>query len=569
MRALFCIFTRSNRSARTTIAKEWGRIAVLPAFGFGNPPPSEKNPLRQFTMILFPHRFPRRAGILFGSLLAYACSAQPDIHQTPHVMSATEGMAPVPATIADLDWMVGAWEGPLGDDMQEHIAYPPIAQQMPGFVRGWTSDDTITFYEINAFAEVDGTLEFRVKHFSPELAGWEPQNEFVRHRLVAKTGNTFFFDGITFARRGPDRHTVHVRIEQEDGSSEIITVHQQRKKSVHADSASSGQVVSLDLQSTILRDNRIDLDPDRHAKIYLPPSYATSPERRYPVVYFCHNTYWSPEQAVADGNLQRLLERAFAMEVVDEFILVIPDYTGPTTGSLYENSPTSGRWLDYTIEEVIPLIDRTYRTLARRESRAIIGDFWGGYAALKFAMRYPETFGTAYGLHPVATGSGDLPTNYLNIDWRGVHAADSWATLPSGGRDQIFTAISQAFLPNAHRPPFYCDFPIELVDDEPQLHPDHVRLMQSRFLLEETLDQYAGNLSSLNGFALDWGRFDTTQAHVISNRRFSRKLTTLGIEHEAEEYAGGVWDKTWTENGRFAERVLPFLAKHLEWVPAE
>jgi hypothetical protein len=50
---------------------------------------------------------------------------------------------------------------------------------------------------------------------------------------------------------------------------------------------------------------------------------------------------------------------------------------------------------------------------------------------------------------------------------------------------------------------------------------------------------------------------------VISNREFSRKLEDLGVEHEAEEYRGDPWNRTWTEDGRFAERVLPFLRKHL------
>ena len=67
----------------------------------------------------------------------------------------------------------------------------------------------------------------------------------------------------------------------------------------------------------------------------------------------------------------------------------------------------------------------------------------------------------------------------------------------------------------------------------------------------------------MRGLAFDWGRFDTTQAHVTSNRMFSRKLEDLGIEHEAEEYRGDPWNRTWTEDGRFAERVLPFLGRHL------
>lgn len=323
-----------------------------------------------------------------------------------------------------------------------------------------------------------------------------------------------------------------------------------------------GTVVDATFVSEILRDNRIGLDPARHGKVYLPPSYAIS-TRRYPVVYFCHNFFWSPGQTFADGNMQRLLETGFAAGTVPEFIMVVADYTSPTTGSFYENSPTSGRWLDYTVDEVVPFIDRTYRTIPHRDSRAVVGDFFGGRGALILAMKHADVFGSSYALHPVAVGGGDLPMEALGIDWHNIHAANSFADIRPGGRERIFLTISQGFLPNPDRPPFYCDWPVELRNGEPALAPENLRRLQRGFHLEEQLEAAADSLRSLRGLALDWGRFDPTQAHVVSSRRFSRMLTDLGIPHAAEEYAGGPGDQTWTEDGRFATRVLPFLARHL------
>ena len=98
---------------------------------------------------------------------------------------------------------------------------------------------------------------------------------------------------------------------------------------------------------------------------------------------------------------------------------------------------------------------------------------------------------------------------------------------------------------------------------KPAYNPDRAQAMQAAFLLDETLPEAAAALRTMRGLAFDWGRFDTTQAHVTSNRQFSRKLEDLGVEHEAEEYRGDPWNRTWTEDGRFAERVLPFLQKHL------
>ena len=314
--------------------------------------------------------------------------------------------------------------------------------------------------------------------------------------------------------------------------------------------------------SSVLRDNRIGLNPERSIKVLLPPGYARS-KLRYPVVYFLHNAWYGPGQMIEDGRAQRLIERAFADGVAPEFIFVIADYTGPTTGSLYENSPVSGRWIDYTVDEVVPMIDSRYRTLAQRESRAVVGDFFGGRGALKLAMTRANVFGAAYALHPVATGTGDIPWSGLEIDWARIHAAGTYGELGGLGRTQIFWAIHQAFAPNVAAPPCFCDFYTEMKDGKAAYNPDRAIAMQKSFLLDETLADSAEALRTMRGLALDWGRFDTTQAHVTSNRLFSRKLEDLGIAHEAEEYRGDPWNRTWSDDGRFAERVLPFLRKHL------
>jgi S-formylglutathione hydrolase FrmB len=298
--------------------------------------------------------------------------------------------------------------------------------------------------------------------------------------------------------------------------------------------------------------------------VYLPPGYAKS-TRRYPVVYFLHNAWSSPRQVFEDGRIQRLMERAFADGVVEEFILVAADYSGPTTGSLYENSPVSGRWLDYTVDEVVPLIDAQYRTLARRESRAVVGFFFGGRGALKLAMTRADIFSVAYAMHPVAAGTGDIPWVSLEVDWPRMHAAKTYEELAGPGRSQIFWAIHQAFAPNPANPPCYCDFYTVMKGGKPVYDAERAHALQAAFHLDESLAASAAALRTMHGLAFDWGRFDTTLAHVTSNRDFSRKLEDLGIEHEAEEYRGDAWSRNWTDDGRFATRVLPFLEKHLVW----
>lgn len=330
----------------------------------------------------------------------------------------------------------------------------------------------------------------------------------------------------------------------------------------HAEEIRHGTLVTEQLTSSLLKENRIGLNTTRKVAVFLPPGYAQS-RKSYPVVYFLHSTWWSPDQMFQEGHVVKLLERGFAEAIVKEFIFVVADYTTPTTGSIYENSPVSGRWLDFTVDELVPFIDERFRTLPHRNSRAVVGDFFGGRGALKLAMVHADVFSVAYAMHPVATGNGSSAWTHIPIDWPKIHQAKSFGDVGSDRRTQLFVTIGQAFLPNVHRPPFYCDFFIEMKDGRPTLHPENTQKTKSGFLLEETLNESAANLRTMRGLAFDWGRFDTTYAHVESNRTFSRLLEDLGIEHEAEEYRGGPWDRLWTEDGRFYARVLPFLARHL------
>lgn len=332
---------------------------------------------------------------------------------------------------------------------------------------------------------------------------------------------------------------------------------------VKAQESIIGTVKDDTIISKILAKNKIGLDPLRKLKVYLPPSYSRA-EKHFPVVYYLHSIFDSPDVLISQRNITKTIDRNIQNGQSEEFVLVIADFTSPTIGSLYENSSTSGYWLDFIIKELIPYVDKNYRTIKTEDSRAITGDFMGGRGALKVAMTYPAVFGIVYALHPVATGSGYLPRASLNVDWEKIQAAKSYKDLVGTGRTQIFASICQAFLPNGNRPPLFSDFLFEKNQQgELILNPEYVRKEQKSFHLDEQLDEYADNLRTLKAIAFDWARFDPTQDHVISNRRFSKKLMDLGIEHEAEEFVGDPWNKYWGEEGRFSTRVLPFLNKHM------
>jgi S-formylglutathione hydrolase FrmB len=119
--------------------------------------------------------------------------------------------------------------------------------------------------------------------------------------------------------------------------------------------------------------------------IVLPPAYESSDER-YPVLYLLHGlsqsyTSWS-----------RLGAPFYAREI-GELIVVMPD----GGNSWYVNWAESGEgqkndWEDHIIRDVIGHVDENYRTIARREGRAIAGLSMGGYGALTMGLRNSEMF---------------------------------------------------------------------------------------------------------------------------------------------------------------------------------
>lgn len=168
--------------------------------------------------------------VAFLGATAINATVVPHKPAPPEILLLKAGDRPAKANIDAVRWLEGGWEGMLEGNYQQHFAYPPVSGQMPGFVRAWTKDGTILFYEISVFAEVGETLECRVKHFTSELAGWEGKDECIRRPLVAMTDQALFFHGITFVKDGPDRHIVYYRIPEGVREGEVIVVRQSRIK---------------------------------------------------------------------------------------------------------------------------------------------------------------------------------------------------------------------------------------------------------------------------------------------------------------------------------------------------
>jgi enterochelin esterase-like enzyme len=333
--------------------------------------------------------------------------------------------------------------------------------------------------------------------------------------------------------------------------------------SAYSQSATAGTLVDREIISNALEDNLLHIEPKRQIKIYLPASYDQG-KRRYPVIYYFHNFGWTNTKLFGDGNqLKQLLDRAMASGQLKEAIVVAGDFTTPGIGAFYSNAASSGRWLDHITQELVPFIDKQFRTLPAPASRAVVGDMIGGYAAIKLGMLYPEIFGSVYAMHPVGTATGETLMQ-SRPDWRQMNEAKSWQDLETNIYSKVFMLMAQSYLPNPHKPPFYADLMVELKDDVLTVNTTNVRTLRENFLLDAMLPKYAENMKKLRGFKMDWGRYDENPDHVYANQKFTRMLEDFGVQHEAEEYGGNHWNRYWQADGRVYEEVLPFLNRYLQ-----
>lgn len=77
------------------------------------------------------------------------------------------------------------------------------------------------FYEFIRAAEENGSLVIRLKHFHPDLKGWEEKDGAITFRLVKLGKEEAWFEGMTFKKTGPDSITAYVVIGKKGETSEV------------------------------------------------------------------------------------------------------------------------------------------------------------------------------------------------------------------------------------------------------------------------------------------------------------------------------------------------------------
>ena len=158
----------------------------------------------------------------------------------------------------------------------------------------------------------------------------------------------------------------------------------------------AGHLDEIEFESDALKGNALGDPHVRPLWVYRPPGSEAEPDRRYPAVYVIQGftgqlDMWRNREALRPTYLEAL-DEGFASGATPPCIVVFVDAWTSVGGSQFLDSPGTGNYHTYLCEEILPFVDATYRTDARREARGIQGKSSGGYGALVTPMLRPDLF---------------------------------------------------------------------------------------------------------------------------------------------------------------------------------
>ncbi len=146
-----------------------------------------------------------------------------------------------------------------------------------------------------------------------------------------------------------------------------------------------GQIRSIDYWSEI---NGME----RHINVYVPAEYETNPNKKYPVLYLVHG--WGEDENgwSVQGHLANIMDGLIASGKSVPMIVVMPSGDIKTNSDVRE---ASGNITDIYVKNLIPYIDKTFRTKTDKQNRAMAGLSRGGFQTTMTVFPNMDMFGWA------------------------------------------------------------------------------------------------------------------------------------------------------------------------------
>jgi putative tributyrin esterase len=118
-------------------------------------------------------------------------------------------------------------------------------------------------------------------------------------------------------------------------------------------------------------------------RVLFPSNYEKQKDSRFPVVYLLHGLF---------GHFNLWTEKTKLAEYANAYQFIIVNPEGDNGWYSDSVSVANDRYETYINEELIPEIDKNFRTLSNRKNRFMAGLSMGGYGSLKFGLKHPEKF---------------------------------------------------------------------------------------------------------------------------------------------------------------------------------
>jgi S-formylglutathione hydrolase FrmB len=358
-----------------------------------------------------------------------------------------------------------------------------------------------------------------------------------------------------------------------------------------------GRLCSLEHTSRVLAGNPLGDPHVRVLHVWLPPQYDAGTGRgrgrRFPVLFDLvgytgsgrsHTNWRSFDENVPERAARLMHERKMG-----PCILVFPDCFTALGGNQYVNSSAIGRYADYLTRELIPFVDREFRTLASRDHRGCFGKSSGGYGAILHGMKHARHWGA------IANHSGDCYFDFVyRSDWPNTlnELAKHRRRARKAGRidveregagtgEGVDDGRARRFLDHVWKLDTLSPAEVHALmnlcmaatyDPDPEVAlgfrlpfdletGELIEGRWRRWLRHDPIHlvaRHVRSLRSLRGVFLDCGWRDQYHLHY-GMRILSRRLREHGIEHVYEEF-----DDTHSAIDYRMDRSLPFLYRALK-----
>ncbi|NDV80245.1 esterase family protein [Dysgonomonas sp. 511] len=142
------------------------------------------------------------------------------------------------------------------------------------------------------------------------------------------------------------------------------------------------------------------LKADRDYNIFLPKSYSTDTNKKYPVLYLLHGLMDTNRGWTERGHVKDVLDQLIASGEACEMIVVTPNAGGDINAGVWNGYFDMPGWKYETFffSEFLPYIEKSYRAIGDKQHRAIAGLSMGGGGATAYGQKHSDLFGSVYAM---------------------------------------------------------------------------------------------------------------------------------------------------------------------------